>query len=291
MLCKNPYSVAHGALVGCGQCHPCRFNRRRLWTYRQVLESFMHKENCFITLTYADEFLPVDGSVSPNHLRLWLYRFRKALRKENIFLRYVAVGEYGEQTKRPHYHLSAFGVGQWCQEIVLRTWAQGHVMAAEFNPATASYVSGYVVKKMTYKGADGLDGRHPEFARFSNRPGIGATAIQVIAGAMSSEAGLAEMERTGDVPPALKMGGKSIPLGRYLRQKLRDELHFSEEDKLAVKQAWLDEKFVEMLRLQKDYEDHKALVTHKQRWLKKKEGALINFEGRSKLYDQKKELL
>lgn len=73
MLCKNPYMK--GVLAfGCGQCNPCRINRRRLWTHRIMLESLKHGDSSFVTLTY--ETLPSDGSLVPKDLQ----NFMKYLR-------------------------------------------------------------------------------------------------------------------------------------------------------------------------------------------------------------------
>ena len=43
---------------GCGQCLPCRVNKRRLWTNRIMLESMCHDDNAFVTLTYNDDNIP-----------------------------------------------------------------------------------------------------------------------------------------------------------------------------------------------------------------------------------------
>lgn len=94
----------------------------------------------------------------------------------------------------------------------------GHIYCGELNEDTAAYICGYVVKKMTGKDDVRLeDGQHPEFARMSNRPGIGAFFMDEVAST------LLETDTVGeDVPGALGHGkGKYKPLGRYLRQQLR----------------------------------------------------------------------
>lgn len=71
---------------------------------------------------------------------------------------------------------------------------------------------------MTAKDDPRLLGRHPEFARMSLRPGIGADAMHEVASQLmkfnldTSQA---------DVPSALRHGHKELPLGRYLTRKLR----------------------------------------------------------------------
>jgi len=169
--------------AGCGQCMPCRINRRRLWTHRMMLESYKHAENSFLTLTYDDEHLPARGSLDPSHTQKWLKRFRKAIAPRKV--RFYLVGEYGDQSQRPHYHAALFGVGpdgivvnnEYCSvpDIVSRTWGKGHVMLGSLTSASAQYICGYVTKKMTSKFDPRLNGRYPEFARMSRRPGIGSS--------------------------------------------------------------------------------------------------------------------
>lgn len=235
MLCNNPYML-HGKAFGCGQCLPCRINRRRIWSHRICLEATQYKDNCFLTLTYDDKNLPEDGSLDPLALTLFLKRLRKWFDQAyGRKIRYFGVGEYGDQSERPHYHLALFGFptcergrtlqrrsGRCCHycDTVLELWGKGRVELANLEPATASYVAGYVTKKLTKKDDERLSGRHPEFARMSNRPGIGAGVMDEVA------SGIMELEvEFEDVPNAL--GGanrKTYPLGRYLQQQLRKKV-------------------------------------------------------------------
>lgn len=95
----------NGQAFGCGQCLPCRVNRRRIWTHRIMLEAAQYHDNSFVTLTYDEEKLPVDLSVTPRTLQLFMKRLRKVYPNR---IRYFGVGEYGDQTMRPHYHLALF---------------------------------------------------------------------------------------------------------------------------------------------------------------------------------------
>lgn len=65
-----------------------------------------------------------------------------------------------------------------------------------------------------------LDGRHPEFSRMSNRPGIGYGVVSRVKDELL-RCGLDNLE---DVPTALRHGPYTMPLGRYLVRKLRREL-------------------------------------------------------------------
>lgn len=191
-----------------------------------MLESYKHAENSFLTLTYDEAHLPADGSLRPSDTQKWLKRFRKAI--EPLKIRYYLVGEYGDVSWRPHYHAALFGVGPQFEPLVKSTWGKGHVMLAEFNTHTAQYICGYVTKKMTTKEDTRLNGKHPEFARMSLRPGIGATAIGDISELLFEHHGRQSVIDQNDVPRSLQHGGRSLPLGRYLRKKLRDEIGMPE---------------------------------------------------------------
>lgn len=93
--------------VPCGRCIGCRLEKSRKWAMRCVMEAQQHKDNCFLTLTYAPEFLPADGSLVKRDLQLFIKRLRKAF--SGVKIRYFACGEYGEKFARPHYHLILFG--------------------------------------------------------------------------------------------------------------------------------------------------------------------------------------
>lgn len=228
----------------CGDCPSCRANRRRIWTHRMMLEAMMHEESAFLTLTYSDEYCPLDGSVDPSVLRLFLDRLRKRIYPRRF--RYFAVGEYGDRSQRPHYHAALFGFGSClggiaikgacqCENCLLvrETWGFGHVMLAELNIKTAQYVTGYVAKKLTKPSDLRLQGRHPEFARMSLRPGIGAAAIPDVASVMMRY----KLEDRGDVPNALRHGKSELPLGRYLRRLLRKQVGLDENAPPEVLEA------------------------------------------------------
>lgn len=234
MLCRNPF-IKGRAAHGCGQCLPCRIQRRRLWTHRILLESLQHSDNAFVTLTYAQE--ERQHSLEPADLRNWLKRLRKNL--EPLRIRYYAVGEYGDQSQHAHFHAVLFGY-PWCEcylynkgrptdrwrqcdtcRLIHETWQNGIVHVARLEESSAQYVAQYTTKKLTHRLDPRLHGRHPEFARMSTSPGIGHGALEEIARAFT-EFNL--VDREADVPSALRHGKRLMPLGRYLRRALREKL-------------------------------------------------------------------
>jgi hypothetical protein len=176
-------------------------------------ESKTHSENCFLTLTYADEHLPeryntgqfhpktgkpiYSGSLSVRDLQLFLKRLRKALGRKPV--RFYQGGEYGEQYGRPHYHLCLFGIDLgdkiylgksqaghklYTSETITKTWTQGLHSLGELTFESAAYTARYIMKKITgkqqkkqYEKIDTETGEiktiKPEFNTMSRRPGIG----------------------------------------------------------------------------------------------------------------------
>lgn len=191
-----------------------------------MLESLMHDRNSFATLTYRMEDMPSSGSLVPLDAVLWLKRLRKLIQPSKV--RYFLVGEYGELTLRPHFHAALFGLGPEAQEIVSESWSKGFVLLGDLTLQSAQYVAGYVTKKLTKKEDPKLCGRHPEFARMSLKPGIGAHAMSVVAEALSDAEGAKALASLGDVPVILQHGKRKLPLGRYLRRQLREELGFAQ---------------------------------------------------------------
>lgn len=256
MICQSPVLANINQYYPCGQCMPCRINRKRLWMHRMLLEMNDHPESSFVTLTYDDERLPPDGNLEPRHLQLFLKSLRKNISPMRV--RYFSVGEYGEQTKRPHYHLALFGYPiclrggslfnsrksccPWCDRL-RDAWNRGGVFAGPLSSDSAQYICGYVTKKLTRSGDPRLEGRVPEFARMSLRPGIGSNAAPVIAETMQRH----NLDSSqGDVPSALRHGKKMLPLGRYLRGKTREALGWEKGSTDATRYAYS----LEMLALQ-----------------------------------------
>lgn len=202
-----------------------------------MLESLVHAHSSFVTLTYDDASLPEAGSLEPRDLQLWLKRFRQAYA---IPVRYFACGEYGDISWRPHYHLALFGHNREEVDVVRETWGRGHVVVGDLTLHSAQYIAGYVTKKMTGKDDVRLNGLYPEFARMSLKPGIGALAIPDVAAALQNKNGWDEISRLSDVPSALRHGQRVMPLGRYMRIRLRAAMNFAdlkESDDAAWKRS------------------------------------------------------
>lgn len=188
--------------VPCGVCMSCRVDKARDWRTRILHEAQCHEANSFITLTFSDEHIPSDWSLSKRTLQLFLKRLRTALEDQGIQIRYFGVGEYGPQTLRPHYHLIIFGydfpdkrlhkqTGKghvlYTSEFLSKVWPFGWATIGALTPASAGYCGGYALKKVYgsdarasehYRRTDPLTGVtwqvEREFALMSRMPGLGA---------------------------------------------------------------------------------------------------------------------
>lgn len=167
--------------VPCGRCIGCHLARAAGWAVRATHESSLHKEAIFLTLTYDDDHLPEPPLVAVRDAQLFLKRLRKHLGHQTP-IRYLLCGEYGERTKRPHYHALIFG---WRPDDAVRLrdthagmvftsatlsgiWSAGLHEFGSVSPASAGYVSRYTTKKIFELGAPGA-----EFLLSSRRPPLG----------------------------------------------------------------------------------------------------------------------
>lgn len=166
----------------CGNCRPCRKEKARQWTIRLLLEQMSHEESCFVTLTFED----APKSLDKRTCQLFIKRLRKKLKKP---IRYYLVGEYGDVSRRAHYHAIIFGhsfrVGSeplgkdlYTHGDLVSAWGHGHVAIGTCTHASILYCANYVQKKFNGHLADQVyqvDGEivSPPFALMSKKPAIG----------------------------------------------------------------------------------------------------------------------
>lgn len=244
MNCEKPFYL--GSLpCPCQKCLPCLKARQRIWMHRLLLEEKLHAHNAFVTLTYDDDHLPSGGTLQHRDVQLWLKRLRKALGSQKV--RYYLAGEYGENTARPHYHVVLFGVsaeaiaGPECvvsrghvvfvdkNSCLSRTWGNGFVSAGDLTAESAQYVTKYVTKRVENNGSD----QPQEYSRMSLRPAIGFGAVEKVSD-VAQRHGYMEREGNVDVPNTLRYGRKLLPLGRYLRGKLRQKMGVTQDGSAPV---------------------------------------------------------
>lgn len=269
------------------------------------MESLTHEHNSFITLTYAEEHIPGNWALSRRELQLFFKRLRKAVYPHKF--RYFAVGEYGEKRRRPHYHVSLFGMSErsfvvdkdgeikpfatnvfnprtgnidTVAGLVHDAWAKGRVDVKEFNEATAQYTCGYITKKLRDR-KDGLEWNYPEFATMSLNPGIGRPAVEILA---KSLLGSAQSWESGDAPRTISVGTRTVGLGRYLLRELREALGFTDQYISEVKNDKGMELSLEVLSM---YLSQTGSLTFKEARAKEIAAKLLQIEGRYKIWQSR----
>lgn len=130
-------------------------------------EAQMQPDSCFVTLTYDEQNVPQDYSVTKRDLQLFFKKLRKSLRGKKI--RYLACGEYGDQTLRPHYHLLLFnhsfpdkklhaerqGNRIFKSEKLDTLWGKSQINEiGNLTYQSAAYVARYTLKKINGDRAD-----------------------------------------------------------------------------------------------------------------------------------------
>lgn len=173
---KNPSRLERGYVhVPCGKCNICLKNRSLEWSVRLQVE-LKHAESAFfLTLTYSDECIPrnvVNGNYTL--LKSDVQKFLKRLRNRNdsagmeLQLRYYLVGEYGDNTRRPHYHIIVFNLSPKLLKYLEQIWTRGHVHIGNVETSSIMYVTNYILKL-----SETPDGSLEKFSLMSKRPAIG----------------------------------------------------------------------------------------------------------------------
>lgn len=214
-MCVSPMSIKRPGsesaveriTVPCGKCGECLSRKRSEWSFRIGKEIKRSESAYFITLTYDNECIPViskTGEVKPasevlkqcnispekeeeflsgcaftlskRDVQLFLKRLRQFAPK--VALRYYLVGEYGTETKRPHYHgiffnlpvfEKSFANNSIISEYVHKAWKLGQVHVGTVTPESINYVTKYVIdKEKEYEVVE------KPFCLLSKRPAIGS---------------------------------------------------------------------------------------------------------------------
>lgn len=209
--------------IPCGKCVGCRLEYSRQWANRCLLELEYHDSAYFVTLTYNDDAVPRSLYTDPDtgevhesktlrkrDFQLFMKRLRRAFPNDKI--RFLASGEYGGKTLRPHYHAILFGLhlddlklykssrdgfNYYTSENLQKVWdascfsgricyndseesktplpTRGLVVIANVCWNTCAYVARYTMKKLIGFDAEFYEKHNLEkpFSLMSRKPGIG----------------------------------------------------------------------------------------------------------------------
>lgn len=234
----------------CGSCDGCLLERSRQWAVRITHEASLSEQNCFVTLTYADEHLPANGGLWPEDFDAFMRALRQKIAPSRV--RYFYCGEYGERFGRPHFHAVLFGwwppdaeclgnrkgLPVWRSELIERLWKRGRTEVGTVTFESASYVARYVLKKRgkdgrsvdqssVESGVDALRPRKEEYARMSRKPGIGRRWIEAFAGEVLAADSVVVRGREAKPPRfydlvCAELAPEAVQANREARQRERD---------------------------------------------------------------------
>lgn len=219
MQCLTPFQVKDlEQEVPCGKCYHCLRRRIGGWIFR-INNQLKHSAPAFfVTLTYDTEHVPITANGYMTLKKSDLQNFFRILRKQTgKKIKYYAVGEYGENKHRPHYHAILMGA---TQDEIKQAWrtkatkkvkgeAIGEIHFGDTQQAAIEYCFGYLQKGCKIP-MHRKDDRQPKFQLFSKR--LGLSYINERTRAWH----LADLENRMYMP----VGQDKFPMPRYFKEKL-----------------------------------------------------------------------
>lgn len=167
--------------VPCGKCPECLKRRSASWAFRLEKEAERHDTQYFITLTYNARHIPLTGNKFMSLRKRDLQLYFKRLRNFNVPFKYYAVGEYGTNNKRPHYHFILFTSSDLTPNNVMDAWLNpvskqlmGHVHFGKVESGSIRYTIQYY-DKGEWKPVHARDDREREFSIMSK--GLGSNFL------------------------------------------------------------------------------------------------------------------
>jgi len=235
MSCIAPIKLKEmDRVVPCGGCNFCLSRRRSDWSVRLFKEHCVSNSSFFITLTYDEEHIVYGNEIFGTLNKLDLMRFHENMKltqkrlikngkakKTQKRIKYYAVGEYGSETRRPHYHTIMFNCNmQTIQKLAdNKIWIKGMVHIGSVTNASINYVTKYVIDR------DMLTKDQKPFSLMSK--GLGEDYLQ-----SNSK------WHTGETLKGfMRHNGTTVAMPRYYRDKI-----FTKEEK-----EWMNEKGIKEL--------------------------------------------
>lgn len=302
--CYHPLRICHNGrcdTVPCGHCVACLSRRRSDWFIRLLSEYDQASTAVFFTLTYDEESVTKDESVSrqdvTNFVRrvkrlsddIWRQRFFQSpdysaehkgrvtedgeLIKYRNPLRYFISSEYCPSTGRPHYHGFFFNIPlEWMgndffQKKISDLWSNGFVTTGVPSNARLNYVVKYCLAL-----SDDTHGKVKPFLCCNRNPAIGKLFLSNRMVQYVRE----NLQETG----YLNYKGYLRPLPRYYKDRIFDDddkekmrLRNEEREKESFEKEWsylcnlsFDEKtkYYDNCRLFREREEKMRLKTVKK---------------------------
>ncbi|UIB81468.1 replication initiator protein [Flyfo microvirus Tbat2_156] len=203
--------------VPCGKCAPCRLRRIQGWVFRLRQEEKVHTSSWFVTFTYDQPPLSKAGlmTLCKPDLQNFFKRLRFNTKRKTI--KYYACGEYGTNTKRPHYHAILFDA---TPEEIEKAWLhnppedrvkRGLLHFGQVSDDSIAYTAKYMAKESKIPMWQG-DDRLPEFSLMSKKLGSNYLTPAIIAYHKESFRSYLTMP-----------GGATHAMPRYYRNRIFEE--------------------------------------------------------------------
>lgn len=247
--------------VPCGKCYGCLRRKQRELALRLSLDVKHAFAARFITLTYEDTHLIRDyfneetgeifplPSVTKDELQRFFKRLRKLLNYDSCVTKmmYYASAEYGDTTKRPHYHIILYFIGQDTlnydlDKAIEKCWQKcdwnmvNREKCIQIIDTDGAYM--YVAKHQMKK-CQGTELQAPYFQLRSK--GIGASFLQ-------DEKQIDFAKKNGYI---IYDRNKKAPLPRYFKEKLGIEV--TDGELRAIHKENLDKENIEFEHAWKYY--------------------------------------
>lgn len=164
--CLTPFTKRHKITnewqtFPCGKCPQCKARRISAWSFRLMQQLKVCEYAEWVTLTYDNQHVPISKNGFMTLRKKDIQDFFKRLRKlTNLKISYYAVGEYGTDNMRPHYHITVFNA---TKSNIIEAWAFerckadrctasvkhpiGNVFFGDINPASIGYTLKYMSKQ------------------------------------------------------------------------------------------------------------------------------------------------
>lgn len=237
--CAQPYITTDyetGELISCpcGRCPQCLKRRADGWAFRLLQEEKQSDSAIFVTLTYDTKHIPITQqgtfTLDKTHLQTFFKKLRWHTKQENglrhtLPIKYFAVGEYGSENLRPHYHIILFNS---LHSAILNAWSTttssgkkailGESHFGTVTPASVAYTLKYMLKSgHKFKKSDL---RKPEFQLSSKL--LGYSYLQTKTTQWHKDDKLRRMYLNTE-------DNKKVAMPRYYKDKL-----FTKEDRAAA---------------------------------------------------------
>lgn len=247
--CLTPISIYNPKAGGymeapCSRCWNCLTRRADAWAFRIMQERKRATSAHFITLTYDTEHVPInqetmtftlDKKAIPGYMKRLRKLHTQAYKHINKNkwkiqpLKYYAVGEYGENFERPHYHIILFNA---IKELIPLSWSINGKMLGLVDIGKKGVTAGgarYLCQYMLTGLDQNFDNRQKPFSLMSKGLGnnyiteaIKKWHLQTTGKSVINNKG--EIIKTRDRYYAIQDGYK-IALPRYYRDKIFPKIY------------------------------------------------------------------